>query len=69
MKLEGKQSAEYEPFEQVQEQVREQLVFERQKEVFDRLNARIMQQAELGRTDEFIDFCLEKIYRMSRSER
>jgi parvulin-like peptidyl-prolyl isomerase len=52
MKLEGKQSAEYEPFEQVQEQVR----------------ARIIQQAELGRTDRFIDFCLEKIYRMSRSE-
>lgn len=68
LKLEDKQSAGYEPFEQVQEQVREQLVFERQKEIFDQLNARIMQQAELGRTDEFIDFCLEKIYRMSRSE-
>ncbi|UCC96841.1 MAG: peptidyl-prolyl cis-trans isomerase [Phycisphaerales bacterium] len=69
MKLQEKQSAGYEPFEQVQEQVREQLVFERQKEVFDRLNAKIVQQAELGRTDKFIDFCLEKIYQMSRSER
>ncbi len=68
MKLEEKQSAGYELFEQVQGQVEEQLIFERQKEVFDRLNAKIIRQAELGRTDKFIDFCLEKIYQMSNQK-
>jgi parvulin-like peptidyl-prolyl isomerase len=68
MKLEEKQSAGYEPFEQVQGRVEEQVIFERQKEVFDRLNARIVRQAELGRTDKFIDFCLEKIYQRSNQK-
>jgi len=63
LKLEDKQSAGYEPFEKVQEQVEQQVSFERRNEVFQRLNAGIIRQAELGRTDKFIDFCLEKIYR------
>ncbi len=68
MKLEEKQSAGYEPFEKVQGQVEEKVILDRRNEVFDRLNAKLMRQAELGRTDEFIDFCLEKIYRMSRQQ-
>jgi parvulin-like peptidyl-prolyl isomerase len=68
MKLEEKQSAGYEPFEQVQGQVEEQVIFERRNEVFDRLNAGIMRQAKLGRTDKFIDFCLEKIYQISNQK-
>ena len=62
MKLEEKQSGDYEPFEQVQGQVEEQVISERRNEMFDRLRARILSQAQLGRTDKFIDFCLEKIY-------
>jgi parvulin-like peptidyl-prolyl isomerase len=62
MKLEEKQPGGYEPFEQVQRRVEEQVIFERRNEVFDRLKARILRQAQLGRTDKFIDFCLEKIY-------
>jgi len=69
MKLEEKQSAGYEPFEKVQGQVQEKVILDRQNEVFDRIRARLMQQAELGRTDEFIDFCLEKIYRMSNRQK
>jgi parvulin-like peptidyl-prolyl isomerase len=62
MKLEEKQSAGYEPFENVQGQIEQKLIFDRRNEIFDRLNARMMQQVELGETDKFIDFCLEKIY-------
>jgi len=65
MKLEDKQSAGYEPFDRVQGQVEEKLIFDRQNEIFDRLKGKLMQQVELGETDEFIDFCLEEIYRTS----
>jgi hypothetical protein len=64
MKLEEKQLAGYEPFGKVQGQVEDKIIFDRRNEAFNRLNAKLMQQAELGGTDEFIDFCLEKIYRM-----
>lgn len=64
MKLEEKQSADYEPFEKMQGQVREKIILDRRNEVFDRVNAGLMQQVELSKTDEFVDFCLEKIYQM-----
>jgi len=64
MKLEEKQPEGYEPFEKVQRLVRNKIMVDRQNEVFRRLNARLLEQAGLSRTDEFIDFCLEKIYRM-----
>ena len=68
MKLEEKQAAGYEPFEAVQEQVRKIVVEKRRSETLAPLYARLKRQAKLGRTDEFIDFCLEKIHRMSRSQ-
>ena len=68
MKLEEKQSGDYEPFEQVQGRVEEQVIFERRNEMFDQLKARILSQAQLGRTDKFIDFCLEKIHRISNQK-
>jgi hypothetical protein len=64
MNLEEKQSAGYEPFQKVQRQVRYKINFDRRKEVADRVNAKLLQQAELGKTDDFVDFCLEKIYQM-----
>jgi len=68
MKLVEKQSADYEPFEKVQRQVEEKILIDRQNEVFKRLNDILTQQTKLGDTDEFIDFCLEKIYRMSNQQ-
>ena len=65
MKLEQKQTAGYETFENVQEYVRRAVLIDRQDEVLDKLNAIVQQQADLGQTDEFIDFCLGKIHRMS----
>jgi hypothetical protein len=69
MKLEEKQEAGYEPFGDVQEQVRDQILRERQNKALEPLYTRIRRQAKLGRTDEFIDFCLEKIYRTNRPQR
>ncbi len=62
MKLEDKKIAGYEPFEKVQRQVRNKIILDRQNEAVDRVNATLLQQVELSKTDEFIDFCLEKIY-------
>ena len=64
MKLEAKQSAAYVPFVDVQEQVRDKIVFDRQSEVLSQVNTELLQQAELSKTDEFVDFCLDKIYQM-----
>jgi len=64
MKLETKQSAAYVPFEDVQEKVRDKIVFDRRSEVLNQVNTELLQQAELSNTDEFVDFCLDKIYQM-----
>jgi parvulin-like peptidyl-prolyl isomerase len=64
MKLEEKKLSGYEPFGKVQEQVRDKIVLDRWNEAVNRVNATLLQQAELSRTDEFIDFCLEKVYQM-----
>jgi len=67
MKLEEKQLAGYEPFEEVQELVEEKVLSDRHNEAVDKLNAEIRREAKLSRTDKFIDFCLEKIYRISNT--
>lgn len=67
MKLQEKQIAGYEPFEDVQDLVEEKVLLDRQNEVIDKLNAEIRQEAELSRTDKFVDLCLEKIYRISNT--
>ncbi len=68
MKLEAKQAAGYEPFEdaQVQRMVERKVVLDRQDSAQGRLKAKLAQEASLGRADEFIDFCLEKIHTLSR---
>jgi len=66
MKLEEKQLEGYEPLEKVQGQVNEQILTDRQNEAISRLNDRLLREAAIGETDEFIDFCLNKIYAMSR---
>ena len=65
VKLINKQTAGYEPFEKVQEQVRTAVLIERQNAVIKKLNARVMQQTQFGEADSFVDFCLENIYKIS----
>jgi hypothetical protein len=64
VKLEQKQSAGCEPFQNVQEQVRNKILIDRQNEIIDKVNAEFLQQAKLSNTSEFVDFCLDKIYQM-----
>ncbi len=61
-----KQLEGYEPFEKVQRNVEEKIMFDRRSKVINGLRAKLMQQAEFGKTGEFVDFCLEKIYQMSK---
>lgn len=67
MKLEEKQLAGYEPFEQVQELLEDKILLDRRKEAIDELNAEIRSEAKLSRTDKFVDFCLENIHRISNA--
>jgi len=66
MKLEEKQLEGYEPLEKVQGQVNERILTDRQNEAIRKLTDRLLREAAIGETDEFIDFCLNKIYAMSR---
>jgi len=66
MKLEEKQLEGYEPLEKVQGQVNERILTDRQDEAIRKLNDRLLREAAIGETDEFIDFCLNKIYAMSK---
>ena len=65
MKLEQKYPESYKPLEEVQRQVEQKIVSDRWNKVVDKLNAGLTKHAALGEKDEFIDFCLEKIYRLS----
>ena len=64
MKLEDKQQAGYEPFEDadVQRLVERKVLLDRQNSAQERLKARLVEEARLGKADEFVDFCLQKIY-------
>lgn len=66
MKLEEKRPKSYEPFEKVQEQLEQKVVADRQREAIDKLNAELMEQIVLSEKDSFVDFCLEKIYKIDR---
>ena len=65
MKLEEKQLGGVELFEKVQDRVEAQLEsLERQKAIA-KIEAEVMQQATISNKEEFIDFCLERIYQIS----
>jgi hypothetical protein len=68
MKLEAKHPAGYEPFENVQDQVEKRVILDRRSEVIVQLNAKLSEEAEVKRTDDFVDFCLDKIYQMGRRQ-
>jgi len=66
VKLEKKISAGFEPFEKVQEQVREEVLRDqRTSKAINMLNENVKEQMERFEANAFIDFCLEKIYKNS----
>ena len=68
MKLEEKQAGGYEPLEEVQREIHNRILVDRRNDAIRRLNAKLFRQAAIGDTDEFVDFCVEKIYDLSRQE-
>jgi len=64
VKLEEKRQRSFEPFEKVQSQIEARILFDRRKKAVDEFSAKLAEQAAIVEKDEFIDFCLEKIYRV-----
>lgn len=65
MKVEDKQDRGYQPLEQVQEQVRAEILRERHRAALQELEVEIAQQAAAADTTQFIDYCLEQLYRLA----
>jgi parvulin-like peptidyl-prolyl isomerase len=65
MKLEEKRLKSFKPLEEVQNQVEAQILLDRRRNAVEELNTKLMQQAASGEKDEFVDFCLKKIYLIS----
>ncbi|MFZ0033886.1 MAG: peptidylprolyl isomerase [Sedimentisphaerales bacterium] len=66
MKLEEKMPKSFQPLANVQKDVESKIIFDRRKKAADEFGAKLVQQAALNEKDKFTDFCLEKIYRLSR---
>jgi hypothetical protein len=66
MKLEEKRPKSFEPLANVQKEVEAKIIFDRRKKAVDEFSANLMKQTTLTEKDRFIDFCLEKIYRLSK---
>jgi hypothetical protein len=64
MKLEEKRPKSFEPLENVQKEVEAKIIFDRRKKAVDEFSSKLVQQAALNERDRFIDFCLEKTYRI-----
>ncbi len=63
VKLEEKQEQRYQPLREVQEEVRANIVDQREKKMEKDLLAEVTQQIALADTDRFVDYCLERMYR------
>jgi len=66
MKLEEKQPQTITPLENVQKEVEAKINFQHRKNAVDKFTASLLQQAASSQRQEFVDFCLEKIYRVSQ---
>jgi parvulin-like peptidyl-prolyl isomerase len=64
MKLEEKRPKSFEPLENVQKEVEAKIIFDRRKKAVDEFSSKLVQQAALNERNRFIDFCLEKTYRI-----
>lgn len=65
MNLKEKRSKGYEPFEKVREEVKARIILDREKRAREEIWAKLQEQVALIQRSEFVDFCLQEIYRMS----
>jgi uncharacterized protein YheU (UPF0270 family) len=63
MKLENKQQKNYQPFEEVQNEVEKRLILKRRQETLENLIDECISRADIGDTETFIEMCLQEIYR------
>ncbi len=63
MKLEEKITASSKSFEEVQSEIENRIAVAQQIRSLNKILAKVVEQANLSNKDEFINFCLEKIYR------
>jgi peptidyl-prolyl cis-trans isomerase SurA len=68
MKLIDKRKKTVEPFEKVQKQLEARINFDCRKQAVDEFGAKLVQQAQISSKDEFVNFCLRKIYTMSNNK-
>lgn len=67
MKLEERQNANVEPFENVQEEIEQVIILERKKEAFNEVMFKFVGQANIANVDEFVEYCLEKAYAKAKA--
>jgi len=67
MKVEQKQDRSYTPLEEVQEQLRKDVLQVRRNKAAAELEAEIARQAALVDTTPFVNYCLEKLYLSARA--
>jgi parvulin-like peptidyl-prolyl isomerase len=65
VKLEEKQQAGYRPLSEVQEEVGQAVVKARFDAALEELGAEIVQEVALVDTSRFVDYCLERLYRVA----
>jgi hypothetical protein len=65
MKLLDKQNESTEPFEKVQGEIRKRILIERRRKTYDEINEKIAQQASIANKEDFVDYCLAKIYEIN----
>ncbi|MFC1676804.1 peptidylprolyl isomerase [Planctomycetota bacterium] len=63
MKLEEKTATSSKSFEEVQSEIENRIIVAQQIGSINKILAKVVEQANLSNKDEFINFCLEKIYR------
>jgi hypothetical protein len=66
MKLLEKENEETQPFENVQKEIKRRILAERRMEAADEISRQIVRQAAITNIDEFVDFCLRKIYEKNK---
>ena len=65
MKLESKRPKSYRPLAEVQEQVERQVSVNRNREALAELEVEVAEQITVADTDRFVDYCLERVYRLA----
>jgi parvulin-like peptidyl-prolyl isomerase len=68
MKLEGKELASFQPFEDVQEEITQQIIMDRKRKAFDEAMDKVMAEAAISGLDQFAMICLEEIYTQANSQ-